>query len=388
MKGAVPDWDKIRAQFPWTEKQLMLNPAGWHPMRISAIQAMHRYLDFKLRGPTEGRGQFASGSQEDARRMFARLVNAATAGVSFVQSTLMGENLVMAGLGIPSNGWNVVTDELHYEGSLYLYGSLRKQGLDLRIVKVRDDHKVHVADYEKLVDRKTRLIATSLVSYQNGYRPDIRGLADLAHAHGAYLYTDIIQAAGAVPIDVRALDADFCACSGYKWLMGDRGLGFLYVRESLQGKVMHRTQYGDRQFSDFQYHMFPHDPPGERPASWKVRGGAGAHYEVGNIANVVAAGHADNLQFILDLGIDRIQGYVNPMVERLRKELPGLGYASLTPVDTPTPTSAFVVPHPDKLREKLRRANIDTKVQWNQMRVSVSVYHRMSDIDRFLGVVS
>ena len=72
--------------------------------------------------------------------------------------------------------------------------------------------------------------------------------------------------------------------------MGDRGLGFLFVREALQGEVLKRFQYGDRQFADFQYHMFPYDPPGPPPATWKHGSGAGSFYEVGNIANVVAAG--------------------------------------------------------------------------------------------------
>jgi selenocysteine lyase/cysteine desulfurase len=381
------DWTAIREEFPWTGRQLFLNPAGWHPMRKKAIEAMQRYLEFKLYGPTEGRERFASGQQEEARRLFAQLINASSSEISFVQSTLTGENLVAAALGIPGGKWNVVTDELHYEGSLYLYQSLAKQGLDLRIVKLKGQ-RIDLGEVEKAVDRKTRLIACSLVSYLNGVRADVKALARLAHAHGGYVYADVIQAAGAVPIDVRKLDLDFCACSGYKFLMGDRGLGFLYVRESLLGKVMKRLQYGDRQFTNFQYHMFPHDPPGPRPASWQVRSGAGAYYEVGNVANVVAAGHAENLRFILDLGVDRIQAYAKPMVEQLRKELPRLGYPSLTPAGEPTPISAFVVAKPDDLRAKLKRANIDTKVQWNQMRVSVSVYHNQGDIERFLEAVS
>jgi selenocysteine lyase/cysteine desulfurase len=46
---------------------------------------------------------------------------------------------------------------------------------------------------------------------------------------------------------------DFAACSGYKWLMRDRGLGYLFGREELQDRVLRRTQYGDRQFRDFEY---------------------------------------------------------------------------------------------------------------------------------------
>jgi len=356
-------------------------------MRTQTAEAMRRYLEFKVNGPGEGRGALASGNQDKAKAAFAELIGAGVDEISFVQSTLMGENVVRQGLGIPNGDWNVVTDELHYEGSIYMYRSLERQGLDLRIAKVKNG-SVDVNDVAALVDRKTRLVACSLISYLNGVRADTKSANQVAHSAGDLLYPDVIQAAGAVPIDVKALDLDFCACSGYKWLMGDRGLGYLYVRRELQGKVVKRLQYGDRQFSDFQYHMYPFDPPGTRPASWKPRSGAGSLYEVGNVANIVAAGHADSIRFILDLGVDRIQAHVKPMVDRLRKEMPRLGYPCLTPEGTPSPISAFVVEKPEKYRARLARRNIDAKVEWNQTRVSCSVYHNMDDIDRFLEAVS
>ena len=381
------DFSRLRAEFPWADKQLFLNPAGWHPMPVRAAEAMRRYLEFKVNGPNDGRGEWAAGHQDLAKARFARLINADVDEISFVQSTLMGENIAGLGLGLASNQGNVVTDELHYEGSLYMYRTLEKQGLELRIVR-RKDNRIDPQDVDAAVNRKTKLVACSLISYQNGVRADVKALARIAHASGAYLYADVIQGAGAVPIDVRALDLDFCACSGYKWLMGDRGLGYLYVRRALQERVLRRTMYGDRQFEKFQYHMFPYDQPGPRPASWAPRHGAGSLYEVGNIANIVAAGHAESLQFILDTGVDRIQAYVKPMVDRLRKEMPRLGYPCLTPEDTPSPTSAFVVERPDALRAKLARRNIDAKVEWNQTRVSCSIYHDMADIERFLDAVA
>ena len=61
----------------------------------------------------------------------------------------------------------------------------------------------------------------------NGFTHDVAWLASLAHAHGARLYVDAVQAAGCVPIDVRATGIDFLASASYKWLMGDFGLGFV-----------------------------------------------------------------------------------------------------------------------------------------------------------------
>ena len=385
--AAVPDFSRLRADFPWIEHETFLNNAGWHPIPRQSVIAMHGYLDYKLNGPGEGREARQDGDQKIARERFAKLINAQASEIAFVQSTLMGENIVVDGLGIPGGSSNVVTNDLHYEGSIYMYQNLQKQGLDLRIVKHREG-RIRLQDVEQAVDRKTKLIALSLVSYINGYRPDVKAICDLAHAHKAYVYADVIQAAGAVPIDVRALGLDFCACSGYKWLMGDRGLGFLFVREALQGEVLKRFQYGDRQFADFQYHMFPYDPPGPPPATWKHGSGAGSFYEVGNIANVVAAGHAESLGYILKLGLDNIRAYNRPLTEKLWKEIPKLGYPTLTPPDNDSPTVAFVVKDPDALRAKLKKANVTPKVEWNQMRVSCSVYNNMQDVDKLLNALT
>ena len=102
--------------------------------------------------------------------------------------------------------------------------------------------QVDIADFEQAIDENTRLVSIALVSQVNGYKTDARAISELAHQHGAYLYCDIIQGAGCTPIDVQAMGIDFCASSTYKWLMGDFGIGFLYVKGELQEKVVKQTR--------------------------------------------------------------------------------------------------------------------------------------------------
>lgn len=384
-KGAS-DFSRCRADFPWSENQIFLNNAGWHPMGVHSVNAIHRYLDYKLKGPGPGRDEVGGDKQEAVRAMFARLIGAQPREIAFVQSTLMGENLVVQGLGIPGSRYNVVTDELHYEGSMFLYKTLQQEGLDVRIAK-RRNWRVEARDYEPLVDRNTRLLACSLVSYLNGYLHDAKAISALAHTHNAYVYADIVQAAGAVPIDVKAGGIDFAACSGYKWLMGDRGLGYLYVRDELQGKVMRSLQHGDRQFTDFEYHILPYDSPGPYPASWKRRTDAGGQYEVGNISNSAVAAQHEALRYILDLGVENIRAHARPMTEKLQRELPRLGYEPMTPPGNQTPIVSFVVKDPAATARKLKQAGVVAKVQWHHMRVSPSVYNTMADVDRLLNAL-
>ncbi len=212
------------------------------PLPKYAAEGMRRYMDFHMYGPGEGRGEYANESVRQVKPLFAKLINAKPSEIGFVVCTKAGEAAVVNGLRIQESGGNLVTNDLHYAGSIHDYIGRKKAGMDVRIVKHRD-WRIDLRDMEKVVDKKTKLISITLVSNVNGWVEDAKALSALAHANGAYVYADIIQAAGSVPVDVKALGLDFAACSNYKWLQGARGAGFLYVREDLQGAIVRDLSY-------------------------------------------------------------------------------------------------------------------------------------------------
>jgi selenocysteine lyase/cysteine desulfurase len=375
----------LKADFPIAEKQTYLNNAGWHPMPVQSMKAVQEYLEYKTKGP--GVTSYKPGGAKTVKELFAQLLNAKPAEVAFVSSTLNGENIVVRGLGIPRSGGNVVTDALHFEASIYLYRTLEKQGIEVRMVKPRDG-RIEMHDLESVVDKNTRLVALSLVSYVNGFMPDVKKVSDLAHAHGSYVYADMVQGAGSVPIDVRALGVDFGAASSYKWLMGDMGLGYLYVKEELQGSVLKATQFGHPQYSNFEHHIFPYDRPAASEATWERMSGASSLYETGTASNITIACQAESLKFIHGLGVENIRAYIKPMTDRLQKELPKLGYPSMTPPETAGPIVTFVVKEPGEVMEKTHKAGVTVKVVEHQMRISPSVYNDQKDIDRLLNALA
>jgi selenocysteine lyase/cysteine desulfurase len=377
----------FKSDFPIAEKQTYLNNAGWHPMPLASMKAMQDYLDFKTKGPGAAPDGYNPSRSKNVKEMLAQLINAKPSEIAYVPSTLSGENIVVAGLGIPHSGGNVVIDALHFEASTYLYRMLEKQGLDLRVVMPRDG-RIEMSDMEKVVDHKTKLIAVSLVSYVNGFKHDLKKVADLAHAHGGYVYADMVQAVGNTPVDVRASGVDFAACSSYKWLMGDMGLGYLYVKEGLQGSVLKATHFGSRQYSNFEHHIFPYDRPDAAPATWEKLSGAGSFYEVGSVSNITIACQYESLKYVQRLGVDNILAHAKPMTDRLQKELPKMGYAAMTPLDNPSPIVTFAVKEPGETLEKTKKAGVTVKVVQHQMRISPSVYNDQKDIDRVLNALA
>ena len=313
------------------------------------------------------------------------MIHARPSEISFVPSTTAGENLIASALDLPRRGGNVVTDALHFEGSLYQYGELAKQGLDVRYVRPRD-WKIDLNDFDKLIDSRTRLVALSLVSMINGYQHDLKAVCDLAHSRGALVYADAVQAFGAVPVDVHATGVDFCACSSYKWLMGDMGLGFLYVREDLLDRLQ-RSQYGFRQLTRMEYHAFPYDPPGEAVMDWTQSNDAGGHFEVGTVSNTTLACLTYSLDYIQRVGVENIQAHRQPLLRRLQKELPGLGFEPMTPADSTSPIVTFAKKDMGAIGQRLKRANVDVAVYPHRIRISPSVYNDQADIDKLLDAV-
>src|SRR5205823_8606757 len=133
---------------------------------------------------------YANEALRQVTQLFAKLSHAKPSELALVICTKAGEAAIVIGLNIQGSGGNLVTKDLRYAGSIHDYIGRRKAGMDVRIVKHRDWH-IDLADMEKAVDRKTKLISITLVSNVNGHVENAKAISDLAHAHGAYVYADI-----------------------------------------------------------------------------------------------------------------------------------------------------------------------------------------------------
>lgn len=372
-----------KSDFAIPEGVTYINSAFIHPMPIAAAQALREYADVRSEP-----GITSKLHNVDVKAEFAAMINAKPSEISFVPNTSTGENLVVNGLGIPHTDGNVVTDALHFEGALLHLGELQKRnGLDLRIVPMRD-WRIDLRDMERVVDKKTKLIEISLVAMPNGFQHDLKAVCDVAHAHGALVYADIAQAAGNMPIDVRESDVDFCACSSFKWLMGDFGLGFLFVKEALLDRMSACPQYGYSEARALDSHFMPGDPAADTPYTWELKADASGHFEVATPAIGVMFALGQSLPYIRRLGVENIQAYQQPMIKKLQQEMPRLGFEPLTPAECTSPVVAFAVKDYQSVSERLQHGNINVRLARNYIKVSPSVFNDMNDINKLLEALA
>ncbi|MDB5583024.1 MAG: selenocysteine lyase [Bradyrhizobium sp.] len=375
-----------RSAFPATRDIVYFNGAQKHPLSLDVAEALGQYLDASVSHADGGVGALFGPVDTRAAGKFALLINAAPNEIAYAPSTTAAESMILAAMGLPRKGKNIVTDALHYDGSVYLYEGLAAAGFDIRRAPQREG-AIDYDDLERLIDDDTALVAVSLVSFANGFQHDLISLCAMAHTKGALVYADIIQAAGAIPIDVKASGVDFCASGTHKWLMGDKGVAFLYVRAGLfeEGQIA-RRQFGRRQFTSGEVEIFR--PPDKQKGRYDLKAGAAGMFEVGNLPMAAVVCVDRSMDLVARLGVTSIAAHAACLAARLRSALPRLGYQCLSPSTAPGHISAFAMPDAAETTRRLAAARIQVRMPQGFMRVSVGVYNDLEDVEKLVRALS
>jgi len=368
-----------------------LNAAYTHPIPNVSVQAARRASEARgtLRAPAA-----PGAAPTTPRALFAKLINAKPSEIAHVSSTSAGENLVVRALGLDHRlDGNVVTDGLHFEGAIMHLLELRKNGLDVRVVAPTPDARIDLRDLERAVDRQTRLIEVSATAMYNGFQHDLKAVSDLAHAHGAYVYADIVHAAGAEPFDVKASGIDFASCSSFKWLMGDFGLGFLYARDEVLDAIA-RPVVGYYQAAEIDANYPPALPAGAyTPVEYTISRSAAGMFEMGSLtgsAEVNVALLTASLSYVQSLGVANIQAHRLPLIRRLQEEMPRLGFTPVTPRQATGGNVTFTRANlaDSDVPKRLLAAKVNVRLARHWLRVSPSVYNDMADVERLLEALA
>jgi len=361
----------VRADFPILAKRTFLNSAYAAPIPRQVVAAGQAFLDYKANEP------FVLGDalhkNNTVRAQFAALVNASPDEIGLLFSTSDGENVIASGLDLVP-GDNVVVDELHYPTEFVLYRALEaSRGIELRIVKHRDG-ALDVSDFEPHIDRRTRIVSVAWVSHQNGFRHDMRPIADLAHAHGAFFYTDAIQAVGMFPIDVRAAGVDALCCGTYKWLLAGFGVAPFYVRSDVLDRIR-LDRFGEmhveHELPDHHFEL--------------VKTAKRFDYSSRAFGDVQQLGAG--LAYLDRVGVARIESHTVGLAQRLHDGLAKQGHRMFTPPGNQSSIVVFYVTKPeDDVRTAFHAETIDVTVRTGTVRIAPALFNTADEIDRCLQV--
>lgn len=225
--------DEVRAIFPALQDGFIFfdNAAGAQLPNV-VLDAVAGHL---LRRNVQRGGRYRHSREVDesiaqARSSVADLVNARHPDeISFGMNATSFMRLISLAIGQSLNDRReIIVTDLDHESNVAVWLALEREGAKILWWNFRDDGRLHAEDLEKLLSRRTRIVACTLASNAIGSILDIAAVSSRAHAVGAEVFVDAVHYGPHGPIDVQAFGCDYLVCSGYK--MFSPHMGFLWGR--------------------------------------------------------------------------------------------------------------------------------------------------------------
>ncbi len=365
--------DEVRSNLPVTKKYVYLDHAAVGPLPECVVDAVKTCTVEKFYGDVFWENW--EKTAETTRQAIAGLLNANKEEIALIPNTSEGLGIIGNGLKyLP--GENIVTSNLEFTSNLFVWQALCKRyDMEFRAVKAKKE-VLELDDFEKMINKKTRLVAVSHVQFSNGFKIDLNKLSDIAHENGAYVITDAVQSVGQMPIDVKQLEVDFLACSGYKWLLSPLATGFLYIKKNLIETVYPSIiGYRSSEYPDnFKFRTF--DP---------VKNAR--RFEHGQLNFPGFAGMLEAIRFLTSYGIQHIQRRIQKLMDQLIEGVSWMPHFTHLSSISPQHRSGIIklsCRDPNAVTTKLLSKKIITSVRAGGLRVSPHFYNSEEEIDYLL----
>jgi len=358
-----------RAEFPIFRDTIYLNSCSLGALSTRSRIRVNQCLDL-----WESRGAAAWydvwwAALAELRTRYARVIGAPEGSVALHPNISSALTAVAESLDYRLRRKVVVTS-LDFPTVAYQWLAKGAGVVDVAVVESPDGISVPLEAFERAVDDRTAIVATSHVYFTSGAIQDIRSVADIAHRRGALLLVDGYHAAGQMPVDVRALDVDFYCSGGLKWLLGGSGVAFLHARPELVAALEPRTAgwFGHRE-------QFRFDPR-ELALHDDAR-----RLEAGTPAMLPVYAQLGGLDVIEELGTAEIRRRTMLLAEELIELARAAGLRPKVAADPAVRTAIVMLPtdDPPATVRRLAEARIVTDARPGHVRISPYFYNVADD---------
>jgi cysteine desulfurase / selenocysteine lyase len=324
-----------REQFALARGLVYVNHAAVGVLPVATRDAVHAMVDDHA-----ARGVLGTASRELAlpayRRRIAEFIGGRGEEIALLRNTGDGATIIAQGLDL-GPGDEVITGANEFGANAYPWLALRERGVRVTLIEAPRERMTPQV-LRRYISSRTKVVAVSWVTFDDGYRHDLNGLAEVAHADGALFVVDAIQGLGAFPLDVRATNVDAVYAGGAKWLMALQGVSFLWLRANLLDRVALRLP-GWRSAAD----MWDFLDYGQPPAPDASR------YEGGTVNILGALSLATSMDVLAAAGVDRIATHVLALTDRLADGLQSRGWTIVGDRSTDDVKSGIVTVRRDDL---------------------------------------
>jgi cysteine desulfurase family protein (TIGR01976 family) len=386
MSIALLDIEAVRARYSALRRNLVLldGPGGTQVPDevIDAVSAYLRESNANVGGPFET-SKRTVGVVDASREAAARFLGCSAEEVTFgANMTSLSFVLSRTAARAWESGDEIVVTRLDHDGNVAPWLELAHDlGLVVRFADLTDDCDVDVADLERQLSDRTRVVAFPIASNAVGTLTDVGRIVELAHRAGALAWADAVHAAPHVPTDVQAWDVDVLLCSPYKFF--GPHLGVAYVRQEVAET----------------WRPYKVRPQADEPI--------GHRFETGTQPFELLAGFVAAVEYVESVGWEAIQAHERSLGERFLAGIPaGLTLYGRRTMEGRVPTFMFTVDGvpPDEVGrqlgeqgiavwpgnyyalEVLRRLGLEDS--GGAVRAGFVHYNTHTDVDRLLDALS
>ena len=206
-------------------------------MSDRAIEAMKPYLKEVYGNPSSlhSAGQRAKEALEEARAKIAALLNAEAGEIYFTSGGSEADNQAIrsaAKLGARKNKRHIITTAFEHHAVLHTLKQLEKEGFEVTYLDVHQNGIVTAEEVEAAIRPDTCLVTVMFANNEVGTIQPIQKIGEVCRRAGVVFHTDAVQAAGHVPLDVKAQNIDMLSLSAHKF-HGPKGVGALYCKKGI-----------------------------------------------------------------------------------------------------------------------------------------------------------
>lgn len=368
-------------EFPVACEKIFLAHAGVCPLPLRVAEAIRQYAGLCTLGDQET--LLPAFQLGQSRQLAARLLNAQPEEIAFVGPTSLALSFIAGGLPLRKND-NILIYFEDYPANVYPWLALADKGVEVRMLNTRELGRIRPTDVLGQVDERTRLVALASCHFVAGFRIDLQAIGAALRKKNILFCVDAIQTLGAFPTTVENID--FLAADAHKWLLGPCAAGILYVRRSLQDRLL-PTVYG---WNNVRCPNFVAQEEMVFRADAR-RYEAGSH----NLFGLVGLNAA--LEFLLEIGIDSIAAELLRKRAWLVPELQAKGYTVLHAAAPPENAGGIITffrPDTDAaaLHQRLEAAQIITSIRADRsgrhyIRLSPHFYNTDAELRRVLELL-
>ncbi|SDS70775.1 cysteine desulfurase IscS [Gillisia sp. Hel1_33_143] len=177
-------------------------------------------------------GWDANEAVEFAREQIGNLINAKATGITFTSGATEAANLALFGFckANSSKGNHIISCKIEHKAVLDTLKALEQQGFKVTYLEVDAEGNIDLEDLKREITSETILISLMLANNETGLIHPMQEIEKIVHSKGAKLMSDITQAVGKFPVDLKELNLDIAIFSSHK-LYGPKGVGALYINK-------------------------------------------------------------------------------------------------------------------------------------------------------------